>query len=149
MKAAMKCFGADQDVPGNTGATLPSPGAALGVPLGEAVAPAAAGEPWGRQLVSPRQGEGHRRLVVIYVTGRLQFHLSMQRNIKSCMSFNWALWSCSKERLVELAPEEGGLCAPLGWGSGAPGGCPWLHVTHRMITGSCRTGHRYPQLNKA
>lgn len=52
----MKCFGADQDVPGNTGATLPSPGAALGVPLGEAVATAAAGGAPGTAVGFPKAG---------------------------------------------------------------------------------------------
>ena len=75
---------------------------------------------------------------MIYVTGRLQFLLSTQRNSKSCMCFSWAVWPFSKERVAVLGawgqpPGEarGGCVVPGDGAAGCPGGCPAVHVTLR------------------
>lgn len=84
---------------------------------------------------------------MIYVTCRLQFLLFTQRTIESCLSFNWALWPSSKERLVVLGawgqpPKEVAVWSP---GMGLPDALGAARACTSLcgaITGTCRTGHR-------
>lgn len=143
MKAAMKCFGAYQDVPGHTGATLPSPGAARGVPPGAAGGAllTAANTSWSAQ------GRGGTSEVNSDLCNRqapvLSFHAEEHQELHI---FQVGFVALQQGEAGGVDPEEGGCVLP--W-AGDTWGLPVAARHHRMITGSCRTGQRYPQLSKA